>query len=450
MWHIATPLHTPGPLTATASDATVPLAGAPSPRPWYLSATRLAALPWLVRLHVATAAIDGAVVLATLLLPHADLPLRQAVILVALSGLANAALARALHRQRALPRTGVALSLLLDIALLTELLDLTGGPFNPFAVVYLAHVALAAATVGRGAAWLVAAAAAGAYGTLLYWHTLEGVSVHHRINDFPTHLFTMWVSVCAVVELAAYFAVQASNALEAMRARAARSERLVSLTTLAAGAAHELSTPLATIALTARELEHAVSRLDGHDGLADDARLIRTEVDRCRDILDHMSGRVGGSAADLPEPLDVRATLDELLQSLPAEQRARVQVEAAAALPRVRASRAAFRQALSSLLSNAIDASPADSSILVTAHETTAPRGVRVVVRDRGAGMAPAVLARAGEPFFTTKEAGRGLGLGLFLARVFAERSGGTLTIDSHRGTAVTLELPVGTGDAPA
>ncbi|MEP7116117.1 MAG: ATP-binding protein [Acidobacteriota bacterium] len=419
-------------------------------RPWYLNATRLAALPWLIRLRVATAVIDLVAVLAVLLLPNADIPLRHAVVFIALSGTANAALALALSRQRSLPAAAVGVSLLLDVALLTELLDLTGGPFNPFAVVYVAHIALAAATAGRGTAWLVGLAATSAYATLLYWHTLEGVSVHHRINDFPTHLFTMWVSLGAMVELAAYFAVQASNALEAMRERAARSERVISLTTLAAGAAHELSTPLATIAITAREMERAVSQLAERDDLADDARLIRTEVDRCRHILDQMSGRAGGGAAELPEPLDVRAILDEVQQALPTEQRARVRVEAGTPLPRVHAPRAAFRQTISSLLSNAIDASAAPAPVVVTAEEVAVPRAVRVVVRDRGPGMTPDLLARAGEPFFTTKDAGRGLGLGLFLARVFAERCGGSLTIDSTAGTAVALELPVSGGDAPA
>lgn len=63
--------------------------------------------------------------------------------------------------------------------------------------------------------------------------------------------------------------------------------------------------------------------------------------------------------------------------------------------------------------------------------------------------MAPEVLARAGEPFFTTKEPGQGLGLGLFLTRVFAERSGGSLTIHADEGTTVVLDLPLATADAP-
>ena len=83
-----------------------------------------------------------------------------------------------------------------------------------------------------------------------------------------------------------------------MRQQAARTDRLVSLTTLAAGAAHELSTPLATIAIASKELERALARAAVPAECTADARLIREEVDRCQLILDQMSGRAGGSAAE--------------------------------------------------------------------------------------------------------------------------------------------------------
>lgn len=411
--------------------------------PWYLSATAVAALPWLIRLRVTTALLDLAVVITAMVLPYADFPLRHAVVVVALAGLANAAIAVGLSRHRSLPPTAIVVALLFDVMLLAELLDLTGGPFNPFAVIFAAHVALAAVAAGRGASWLVAGATVSAYGTLLYWHTIEGAEAHHRINDFPTHLFTMWVTASTVAELAAYFAVQASNAVEVMRLRATKSERLVSLTTLAAGAAHELSTPLGTIAVAARELERAAASGAALPALMDDARLIRSEVDRCQHILDQMSGRAGGSAGDLPETIDLAAAVADVRGHLPADRMARVIVEATGDAALVHVSRAGLRHTLSSLLSNAFDASTGREPVRVTVHADGAARSARLEVRDRGPAMSAEVLARAGEPFFTTKDAGRGLGLGLFLARVFAERSGGTLSIAAGQGTAVVLELPL-------
>ncbi len=415
--------------------------------PWYLSATPLTVRPWLIRLSAVTALLDAVVVAVAVGLPGADFPLRQPVVMVAVSGLANGLMALALWRGRTVPAPLAVLALLVEVVLLAWLLDLTGGPFNPFAVVFGVYVALAGVALGRGPATVVAAGAAVAYGALLYLHTLEDVALHHRLNDFPTHLFTMWVAVAATAELAAYFAVQASHALDVMRRRAMRSERLVSLTTLAAGAAHELSTPLATIAVAARELERTAAN-EAAAGLADDARLIRTEVDRCQAILDQMSGRAGGSIEQAPEAVDVAEAIADAARQLPAGAGARVVVDAAHALPAIRTSRAAFRQAVISLLRNALDASPAGTAVEVTARASGDGTGVRIDVRDRGPGMTPEVLARAGEPFFTTRGTGHGLGLGLFLARVFAERSGGALSIASGGGTTVTLDLPLAAPDA--
>jgi two-component system sensor histidine kinase RegB len=99
-------------------------------------------------------------------------------------------------------------------------------------------------------------------------------------------------------------------------------------------------------------------------------------------------------------------------------------------------------QALRGLLDNACDASAVESAVAMrVGHD----RGdCRIEVRDSGAGMSHEVLARAGEPFFTTKDPGKGMGLGLFLAHALADRLGGRLELDSMpgRGTVARLMLP--------
>jgi two-component system sensor histidine kinase RegB len=424
-------------------------------RPWYLGATPLATRPWIVRVRWTTAILETAVVAVALAASPLDFPLRRVAPLIGLSGIANAAVAFSLSRGTAIPGPATLLLLGLDVALLTGLLELTGGPFNPFSVIYAVHVSLASVTLGRVSAGIIGALAAGAFGLLVYWHMQEVVPGHHSLSDFPTHLFMMWMAMTTIAELVAYFVVQASNALarreqelEALRARAARSERLVSLTTLAAGAAHELSTPLATIALAARELEHATTREKAAAALNDDARLIRTEVDRCHAILDQMSGRAGGTAPDAVELMDVPATLSDIIARLPQERAARVHMQVSAGMPHVRASRAGLVQAVRSLLANALDATTNGAPVTLAASLTAEAGVLQIAVSDQGSGMSPDVLARAGEPFFTTKEPGRGLGLGLFLARVYAERCGGSLTVQSGKETTVTIELPLPTDDA--
>jgi two-component system, sensor histidine kinase RegB len=218
---------------------------------------------------------------------------------------------------------------------------------------------------------------------------------------------------------------------------------LAALTTLAAGAAHELSTPLGTIALAARELERAVQRGAPVSALVDDARLIRTEVDRCRGVLDQMSGRAGGAAVHVPEWLGVDDVFNALRRNLPSERADRLTIRVRSEVQAIHAPRAGLLQVLTSLVNNAFDASLDTTRVSIEAATDSVTNGVRIEVEDRGTGMSADTLRRAGEPFYTTKEPGRGLGLGLFLARVFAERCGGSITMRSDTGgTRVMLQLP--------
>src|SRR5262245_27207976 len=201
----------------------------PDVPPWYLGATPLAAVPWLVRLRWTTAAAEATVLASSWLLAGFNFPLRRLAAIVVISGLTNVDVSVRLSRRGTLPTILSALRLTLDVVLLTALLEITGGPFNPFSVIYLVLVTLAALTLGRLPAAGVAVASALGYALLVYWHTTEVDPAHHRLTDFPTHLFTMWIAVAATAELAAYFVVQASNALarreqelDAMRAQAAR------------------------------------------------------------------------------------------------------------------------------------------------------------------------------------------------------------------------------------
>jgi two-component system sensor histidine kinase RegB len=282
-------------------------------------------------------------------------------------------------------------------------------------------------------------------------HVNAVLAAHHRLNDFPTHLFTMWVCGAAIAELVAHYIARARAALaqrqqqlDEARERAARSERLSSLTTLAAGAAHELSTPLATIAVAARELEWNAARIaepsDVGVALKDDARLIRSELDRCEAILDGMSGRAGGHVATALEPLPPSAIAGLVRERLTEAHRQRlvVEIDPSASVPS--ATGAEVVQAISSLLKNAFDASNGEDPVVL---RFGAGDGVsRIEVQDRGVGMSPEVRRRAGEPFYTTKPPGGGLGLGLFLVRSFVERAGGTLEFNAEHGTTAIVELP--------
>ena len=410
---------------------------------------------WLNRLRWATFAIQLGVTVLVLSLPGLDVPLHELLPLLIVATATNGAIATWQTPGRRLPRPAAGAALLLDVVLLTGLLEITGGPFNPFIVIYGVQVALAVCTLGTAWAWTAGVAAATGFAWLIYHHVVTSdVQSHHRLNDLPTHLFTMWTAFAASAELVGYFVSQASRALarrqrelEEVRARSARNERLAALTTLAAGAAHELATPLATIAVATRELERTVSHLDaaaGRGELLEDARLIRIEVDRCCAILDQMSGRAGGAAADAVESVDVSSVAAAVTGRLTTDQATRLLVRIEKGVSPLALPPAGIVQVLTALVKNAFEAVTTSQPVTLEINERDGR--VRFEVRDEGTGMPPSVLARAGEPFYSTKEPGRGLGLGLFLARVFAERFGGSLTLHSEHGTTAVLEFPAAAG----
>ncbi len=406
---------------------------------------------WLQPVRWATCVVLWTLLGVLWLFPHLDLSLREVSWLGLTAAICRTAVVVAYHRRLRVPSGLKGVALVGDAMLLTGLLDTTGGPFNPFIVMYAAYIWIAAAAVSPVWAAVVAVASMSAFGWLVLDHLRAGLLEHHRLNDFPTHLFTMWFSGAGIAELVAHYVARARAVLaqrqaqlDEARERAALSERLASLTTLAAGAAHELSTPLATIAVAARELERNAARIVEPaavgSALRDDARLVRSELDRCQAILDGMSGRAGSGLPAVLEPMVPPAIAQFVQERLTDDRRARLSVEIAPQTPRPAATGAEMVQAISSLLKNAFDASALTDGVVLR----FGVRGgmVRVEVCDRGAGMSADVRRRAGEPFFTTKEPGQGLGLGLFLVRTFAERSGGTLEFDDKGGTTAILEVP--------
>ena len=422
---------------------------------WYLAATPASVSQWLARLWRTSVALDLVLLVTAFVLPGGTFPLRRLAPLVAATALVGAERASRRAGAEATRRAMTVAHLLLQVALLTGLLELSGGPSNAFTVIYAVQIALAAVTLGAGWAAIVGGWAALCYGLLIFWHLEELVPAHHRLIDFPTQLFAMWLAISTLAELALHFIGAASRAvarrendLEQVRDQAARAQRLVSLTTLAAGAAHELSTPLATIAIASKELERALAAAPGSGEYAADARLIREEVDRCQLILDQMSGRAGGRAAEAAEPVRIDTVLADVKARLTPDAAGRLRAHAAQALPTLVVPRAGLVQVLLSLIKNAFDATPGPEP--VTLEIDAAGGQFTFVVQDQGRGMSPDSLRRAGEPFYTTKDAGQGTGLGVFLARAFAERCGGSLSLRSDRGTIAVLTLPATPGQIEA
>ena len=395
---------------------------------------------WLVRLRwVAVGAEALAIGVAAFAL-GLELPLGTLFALVGLHALSNLVLAA---RRDRLDEAGWGGALLFDVWLLTALLAQSGGPTNPFSVLYFVQVVLAAVLLGYGWTFALWLNAVSGYGTLFFFHhPVPGLGHDaHGHGGFQLHLYGMAIAFAVAAGFLAFFVARLSAAfrereaaLTASRARAEKAQRVASLTTLAAGAAHELATPLGTIAVVAGELARELEGAgEARAGLAEDARVIRSEVDRCRRILDSMSADAGDVLGESPETVPFAELAEEVRADLAEARRGRLRVGGAGVM---RVPRRAARQAIESLVQNAFDAAPEGEVELRL-------EGAEVVVRDRGAGMDAETLERVGEPFFTTKAPGRGMGLGLFLARATAEALGGGLELSSAPGEGTTARWRV-------
>jgi len=415
-------------------------------------------LSWLVQLH--WWAILGQVLIVGLaeLWTDFDLPIPHIMALLTAEAIGNLVLrswARTAHVTEPMMATVMAL----DAAVLTLLLDLTGGAANPYSTLYLVNVALAAVLLPGRWSWVLMAVSLAGFASLFVHEWFTGVAHHVRFGMPPeqilvAHVRASWVALALAAIFIVYFVRRVALALadrelelKQARERADRREKLASLATLAAGAAHELSTPLSTIIVVAKELQRNLGK-GVSDEVALDLTLIREQVSRCREILDRMAGQAGEQVG---EPLRSQTVSEWVTASLDGLQGAeRVVQERAPGIDGVSlvGPPRALADALRGLLKNGMQASGEEATVTLRLESSVSGRVMATVI-DRGRGMSPDVLARVGEPFFTTKVPGEGMGLGLFLTRALVEQLGGEFHITSspERGTEARIELPAAKAD---
>lgn len=404
------------------------------------------ALPWVISMRWVAVTGQALTVLFATILLDIDLPIGALAGVMAVTFLTNVALRMWQARTQGTPQPRLLPAILtLDTLLLTAMLALSGGPRNPFTSLYVVHVALAAVALSPAWTWWTVGLSGLCYGFLYQVHV--PLEFTRGGFDLPLQAGGLGLSVLLVAAVTAYFTSGVTQALRrreaALRkaeARVARNEWLASLAALAAGTTHELGTPLGTIAIVSKELERAAERLGEGDGILEDARLIRAQVERCRRILDRLTALDQEQLGPSPEPLPVERLVTVLREDQ--GQSDRFEVEVAPGVEPEPGVPPDVAHALQPLLKNAIDAAGEAGSVTLRISQ---PDGQwQFVVRDDGPGMPDEIRARALEPFFTTKEHGRGMGLGLYLAKLVADRHGGRLGIVSEagRGTTATLVVP--------
>jgi two-component system sensor histidine kinase RegB len=341
--------------------------------------------------------------------------------------------------------------MVMDLVTLTAMLYFSGGIDNPFSLFYLVNLAVGGVILRPQWAWVLAAMSIGGCALLLYRSVpIAGLIEPQRNGQLSPHNIGLFIAYATCASVVTQFVTRTAaeltrseRLLSETQAAHQRAQRLEGLTTLAAGAAHELATPLSTIDVIARELGRHLQDFETPQSVREDIRLIDQQLEICRQILRRMRGAVGDSMADSWDRTTVGELIDCALEGV--RDPDRVDVEDAPQSVEGQSlwiPQEAVAQAIRNLIHNGLDAS--GSGGRVSLETSIAGKNVVFRIRDSGRGMSDEELGRAGEPFYTTKEPGRGMGLGLFLTRNVVSRLGGSVDFESvpGQGTEAIVTLP--------
>jgi len=351
------------------------------------------------------------------------------------------------------------LVLIMDMLSLTALLFTTGGPNNPFYLFFFVNLSLCALMLNRRWTWAINVLTIACFAGLMFeHHDMEqldlGLETIRSRQDVSLPHMGMLVAFATCSSVIVYFMTRLTDELrnqqkELRRAQALRanSEKIEALGTLAAGTAHELATPLSTIAIVARDVEQAFEehppQFPGAEDVIEDVHLIRSQLDRCRGILDRMASHAGETIGESIEPATVEQISNASLEGLMGRGRVQLSLPSEASIEKIDVPLDGLSQAMRGLVQNALDADPSDKPVFVAV--TQSEDAWVWSIRDQGKGMTPEQLSRVSEPFYTTKPPGKGMGLGVFLAKNVLRRIGGSIHFESTlgKGTCVTVSLPI-------
>jgi len=375
------------------------------------------------------------------------LPLDQMLAVLACLAAFNAASQLRWRIHRDVTNTELFVALLVDVGMLTAQLYLSGGATNPFVFLYLLQVTLGAVLLESWSTWTMVGITTACFGGLALFSEPLALPRAYGQGLFSPYVLGVLVCFALIAALLVVFITRISRNLRSrdarladLRQRAAEEEHIVRMGLLASGAAHELGTPLATLAVILgdwRRLPHFTSDPE----LLDEVSEMQAQVQRCKTILTGILLSAGEARGENSEETTVSTFLDDLVEEWRTTRAATsfaYENRFGHDLPMV--SDSALKQMICNVLDNALEASPHWVG-LIAAHDGDA---LTLTVTDVGPGFAPGMLAQFGKPYQSSK--GRpGGGLGLFLVVNVARTLGGSVTARNRPegGAVVTLKLPL-------
>ena len=421
------------------------------------------AFSWLLRLRWWAICCQITVALTVYFLFSVRYSLGLLFVFIAFQALSNLYFQYLIRARLSIPLWLFGFVMIWDIFHLTLLLHYSGGPMNPFTFLYLVHVALAAVLMPPKWSWGLAILTITGYAVLFVIPDAFSGTVVEKVvkplclehlggmneESMDMHLQGMWVAFSLTALFIVFFIGRIQQSLSVhhqmiqnLQQEKEKSEKLVSLATLAAGAAHELSTPLSTIAVAANEMHYVLKESCDNPDLREDVQLIRGQVQQCREILMQLSVDAGHQVGESIESISLSEFCTLLLHDFEQKTGKTIVLDELCEDLNLAIPVEIFLRTLRGILDNAFKAAP-EKEIVLRCMVDKSRTMLHIEVIDQGTGMDEKTLARATEPFFTTRVEGKGMGLGLFLAQSVAERYGGGIAIRSSvdHGTSVTFSV---------
>ncbi len=342
------------------------------------------------------------------------------------------------------------LNLIIDSSVLTYLLFWAGGATNPFVFIYLIPIAVAAAALPVRYAWYMSLLSALYYTFLMrYYIPLPPVDSHFFNGAFDLHVFGMWVNFMLSAVLMTIFIAGIAKAMQARdrsltraREEVLKSEKIVAMGTLAAGVAHEISTPLSTMTMLVEEL---AAEPNQSDASKEDLKLLRKQIDICKERLREMLDSNGHTRSEGGQALPVRHFIERLLDQWqvirPEIRLTQCFIEPFDNLTIV--AEQTISQSIINLLNNAADASIENQSDEVAIEIKCSQQTLSITIDDEGRGITQQQAEQAGEVSFSTKKSG--FGIGLVLSNASLSRFGGHVLLNNRqdKGTRTEIMLPL-------
>jgi len=426
-------------------------------------------LQWLFILR--NLMIGGESMLLLISIDILKIPLHQEVLWLTILAIGTVNLYTWMRLKTDLPVTEMEIfsQLSLDVFAIAALLYLTGGATNPFTWIFLLPVILTAIILPHGYTWYMVILTTTLYTFLIPFHasltTVEPHLMHESMQSlshtmhvqqdeefFNFHIFGMWFGFVCSSGLVAFFSLELSNTIKASertladaREKALQDDRIISLGTLAASAAHDMGTPLGTMAIVAHELKNDPKSVTPKE-LREKMQLIEDQINRCKQALSVMSASAGELRAESGRLEIVTLYLDEVInqwRSQKPEIKLNFIINPLAPLTGKLLADLTLTHSLINILNNAAEVTPIEKGIDLSINPCTVAEFIAIQIRDYGPGIPEALITELGKTQISNSS--QGLGVGLLLAYSTITRLGGSIDINNAPtgGACIDIILPL-------